>query len=82
MEKVFVQVCNSQECGMIIAKTILLLTKKVVFDEITIRLSGNYIPAENFVLVSAELRQNFRTERWTTKVKSATTSSLHSIRIG
>ena len=36
-ENVFVQVCNSQGCGMVIAKTVFLLTQQVVFDAIIVQ---------------------------------------------
>jgi len=42
LEKVFVQVCNSQGCGMVVAKTVFLLTQQVVFGKI-IKSSVQYL---------------------------------------
>ena len=37
LERVFIQVCHSQRCGMFIAQTILLLTQQVVFGKIIVQ---------------------------------------------
>jgi len=43
LKKVFVQVCNSQGCGMVVAKAVFLLTQQVVFDNIIITSSVRYL---------------------------------------
>ena len=43
LKKVFVQVCNSQGCGMVVAKAVFLLTQQVVFDNIIITSSVQYL---------------------------------------
>jgi len=43
MKKVFVQVCNSQGFGMVVAKTELLLTQQVVFGEVIVKSYVQYL---------------------------------------
>jgi len=43
LKKVCVQVCNSQGCGMVVAKTVLLLTQQFVFGKIIVRFSVQYL---------------------------------------
>jgi len=37
MKKVFIQVCNNQGCGTVVAKTVLLLTQQVAFGKIIVK---------------------------------------------
>jgi len=42
LRKIFVKACNSQGCGMVIAKTVLLLTQQVVFGKIIVQSCVQY----------------------------------------
>jgi len=54
MKKVFVQACDSQGCGMVVAKAVLLLTQQVAFGKIIVK-SYVAVPFQRFLKSKLEL---------------------------